>query len=70
MASRPCRSGCESNLPRVTGDMGALHEKLQNLLDNAVRYTQSGGIVSPRLRTAGNLAPLWPSARVIRAKRG
>jgi two-component system phosphate regulon sensor histidine kinase PhoR len=37
---------CEPDLPPATGDMGALHEILQNLLDNAVRYTQPGGRVS------------------------
>ena len=31
------------NLPPMTGDVRSFQEILQNLLDNAVRYTQSGG---------------------------
>ena len=32
-----------ATLPRVRGDANLLHEVLQNLLDNAVQYTHSGG---------------------------
>lgn len=34
---------CPSQLPRVKGDAGRLREVLQNLLDNAVQYTPTGG---------------------------
>ncbi len=36
------------NLPKVKGDLVSLQEVLQNLLDNAVRYTPSGGKVTVR----------------------
>ncbi len=38
----------EADLPEIKGDLVSLQEVLQNLLDNAVRYTQSGGRVSVR----------------------
>ena len=34
-----------AGLPSVRGDSNRLHEVLQNLLDNAVQYTPSGGSV-------------------------
>jgi len=34
---------CPRDLPRIKGDPGSLQEILQNLLDNAVRYTPDGG---------------------------
>jgi two-component system phosphate regulon sensor histidine kinase PhoR len=34
---------CPADLPPVKGDRGRLSEVLQNLLDNAVQYTQPGG---------------------------
>lgn len=36
-------SECPPDLPPLEGDSGALHEILQNLLDNAMRYTPAGG---------------------------
>lgn len=40
--------GFESNLPKaeVLGDTTFLHELVFNLLDNAIRYTQPGGVVT------------------------
>jgi len=35
----------EPNLPPIQGDTNALQEILQNLLDNAIRYTPSGGTI-------------------------
>ena len=35
-----------ATLPRVRGDANLLHEVLQNLLDNAVQYTHSGGKIT------------------------
>jgi signal transduction histidine kinase len=40
-------SDCEDGLT-LTGDLNALQEIVQNLLDNAVRYTPPGGSVSVR----------------------
>jgi two-component system phosphate regulon sensor histidine kinase PhoR len=37
---------CPSDIPRVNGDRQHLREVLQNLLDNAVEYTPSGGSVT------------------------
>jgi two-component system phosphate regulon sensor histidine kinase PhoR len=34
---------CPTGLPRLYGDQRAFHEILENLLDNAVRYTPEGG---------------------------
>ncbi len=36
-------------LPRISGDIGSLQVVLQNLLDNAVRYTLAGGRVAVRV---------------------
>lgn len=36
----------------IRGDAGRLHEMLDNLLDNAVRYTRPGGRVTVRVATA------------------
>jgi two-component system phosphate regulon sensor histidine kinase PhoR len=37
---------CAGDLPDVNGDSGSLQEVLQNLLDNAVRYTLNGGRIA------------------------
>jgi signal transduction histidine kinase len=37
---------CPSDLPAVRGDSIRLREVLQNLLDNAVQYTPSGGTIT------------------------
>jgi signal transduction histidine kinase len=36
------------DLPKINGDIGSLQEVLQNLLDNALRYTLPGGRVTVR----------------------
>ncbi len=41
-------SYCAPDLPTVSGDALALQQVLQNLLDNAVRYTPAGGRISIR----------------------
>jgi two-component system phosphate regulon sensor histidine kinase PhoR len=40
------RVDCPADLPPVRGDAGRLREVLQNLLDNAVQYTLSGGSIT------------------------
>ncbi len=37
---------CLPSLPRVSGDPGSLQQVVQNLLDNAVRYSPEGGRIS------------------------
>jgi two-component system phosphate regulon sensor histidine kinase PhoR len=39
-------SQCPPDLPRILGDRQRLREVLQNLLDNAIHYTPSGGRIS------------------------
>ena len=39
----------EADLPPVTADVGLMERALQNLLDNALRHTPSGGTVEVRL---------------------
>ncbi|MFN0158684.1 MAG: ATP-binding protein [Bacteroidota bacterium] len=42
------------NIPLVLGDVGLLDRVMQNLLDNAIRYTPSGGMISVDLRRNGD----------------
>ncbi|MFZ5660266.1 MAG: ATP-binding protein [Pseudomonadota bacterium] len=42
----------------VAGDPEALHVLLGNLVDNAIRYTPSGGVVDVGLRSSGNAVTL------------
>ncbi len=49
---------CSSELPPVRGDVHSLQEMLQNLLDNAVRYTPEGGRISVRAVVAEGEAVL------------
>jgi two-component system, OmpR family, phosphate regulon sensor histidine kinase PhoR len=44
---------CAQNSAAIAGDVNALQEILQNLLDNAVRYTPAGGRVVVRAETKG-----------------
>ncbi len=44
---------CGAHLPPVRGDINALHEILQNLLDNAVRYTPAEGHIVVRAEARG-----------------
>lgn len=46
---------CDPGLPQILGDVNALHEILQNLLENAVRYTPEGGriLVKAEARNSG-----------------
>jgi two-component system, OmpR family, phosphate regulon sensor histidine kinase PhoR len=47
---------CASDLPAVRGDSGRLRDVLQNLLDNAVQYTPTGGhIVASAERDGGEI---------------
>lgn len=39
------------NLPAARGDIGLIERALENLIDNALRYTPSGGAVTVSLRT-------------------
>jgi len=44
------------DLPKIRGDIGSLQEVLQNLLDNALRYTLPGGRVTVRAaEQSGNI---------------
>jgi signal transduction histidine kinase len=47
-------SGCAPDLPCVPGDLRLLQEVLQNLLDNAVRYTSPGGQIQIKAAVQGN----------------
>lgn len=47
-----------SDLPAVRGDAGALQEILQNILDNAVRYTPEGGRILVRATEAGEFVTI------------
>ena len=38
----------------VTGNRVLLHELIVNLVDNAIRYTQSGGEITARVTSAGD----------------
>jgi two-component system sensor histidine kinase TctE len=42
----------------VRGSAGMLHELVSNLVDNAIRYTPAGGVVTARLETAGQRVTL------------
>jgi signal transduction histidine kinase len=44
----------EKNAPAVRGDSAQLGEVLQNLLDNAVQYTPSGGQIAVKARSNGH----------------
>ena len=44
----------QENAPAVRGDGAQLAEVLQNLLDNAVQYTPSGGQIEVKARSNGN----------------
>ena len=54
------RSCISDNLPPVWANQGALREVLSNLIDNALKYTPSGGQAHIRVDEAGN----WVLMRV------
>jgi two-component system, OmpR family, phosphate regulon sensor histidine kinase PhoR len=45
---------CAPGLPMISGDVNALHEILQNLLENAVRYTPEGGRILVKAEVSGS----------------
>jgi len=47
---------CARDLPEIRGDSGRLRDVLQNLLDNAVQYTPSGGhIIASAVKDGGEI---------------
>ncbi len=48
------KADCPADLPRLYGDLQAFHEILENLLDNAVRYTSAGGRITVSAAVEGN----------------
>jgi two-component system phosphate regulon sensor histidine kinase PhoR len=49
---------CSDDLPRVQGDRQHLREVLQNLLDNAIQYTPSGGKVTISASANGDMVKI------------
>ncbi len=49
---------CAADLPRVRADRQYLREVLQNLLDNAIRYTPSGGKVTISAKSNGDMVQI------------
>jgi two-component system, OmpR family, phosphate regulon sensor histidine kinase PhoR len=47
-------SDCAPDLPSIRGDLRLLQDVLQNLLDNAVRYSSPGGKISIKAVVKGN----------------
>jgi len=45
---------CPRDLPKLYGDLQAFHEILENLLDNAIRYTSAGGKITVCSAVEGN----------------
>ena len=45
---------CPADLPKVRGDLRLLQDVLQNLLDNAIRYTSPGGRILIRVSVQEN----------------
>lgn len=44
---------CPDDLPKVLADQGQLEQVLLNLMDNAIKYTTDGGVVSVHAEQAG-----------------
>lgn len=57
---------CPPELPAIVGDHDRLHQVLINLLDNAVKYSSSGGVVT----LVGRMAPGGEAIDLVVADRG
>jgi signal transduction histidine kinase len=52
-------SSPEQLLPRIKVDPDKMHDVLQNLIDNAIKYTRSGGVVSVGVAMDRSLLHFW-----------
>ena len=52
-------SSPETLLPKIKIDPDKMHDVLQNLIDNAIKYTMSGGTVSVGIAMDGDLLHFW-----------
>jgi signal transduction histidine kinase len=52
-------SSPEQLLPKIKIDPDKMHDVLQNLIDNAIKYTKSGGVVAVGVAMDGNLLHFW-----------
>jgi signal transduction histidine kinase len=52
-------SSPEQLLPKIKIDPDKMHDVLQNLIDNAIKYTRAGGVVSVGVAMDGSLLHFW-----------
>jgi len=61
---------CAPDLPEVAGDSDQLAQVLQNLLDNAIKYTRPGTTVTVRAEVAADGPPPVPRREGARDRKG